>query len=349
MENIYYDLSIIKNKTDLDGKKPSIYLISTNRSAGKTTACLIESLERYKMHGEHVCFLYRTNYELNACSTLYEDVLKMYPDYGVEIKSISYAKGLFYKIFLDGCLFGFAVSINQSDKLRKYSPIFANVSMAIFDEYQLENGRYLKNEVALLQSTLTTIARGGGEQSRNIDLFMLGNNVSLLNPYYIAFGIHKRLKSNTHFLRGHGWIAEFGFNKSASKAILENPLLNAFSGDYLEYSAKEKVYLNDAEIFIEKLSGKSRYCFTIVHENKKYGVYEYYYEGYVYISKKIEPSCKEIYAFDNKSHNDETILVPRYSYVGDFLMSAYKEGLLRFSDMESKNAVIDILAINLYK
>ena len=43
----YYNPSKILNMKDLDGEEPAIYLITNNRSAGKTTAFLKKSLEKF--------------------------------------------------------------------------------------------------------------------------------------------------------------------------------------------------------------------------------------------------------------------------------------------------------------
>lgn len=82
----------------------------------------------------------------------------------------------------------------------------------------------------------------------------MANPVSLINPYYIAMKISNRLKSDTKFLRGNGFVLEQGYNESASKAQTESGFNRAFiSDDYVAYSA-QATYLNDSNAFIENLS-----------------------------------------------------------------------------------------------
>lgn len=345
----YYNPKIILSKKDLNKQEPSIYMVTTNRSAGKTTGFLKESLELFKEKQRKTILMYRYTYELNAAATIYKDVLSMYPEYGKEMTGLAHARGMFYEIFLDGESFGYAVSLNNPDSLKKYSPLFVDVDMVIFDEFQTESGKYLTKEVQKFQSVLLTIARGGGEQSRKIKVFLLGNMVSLMNPYFIQFGIHKRLRSDTKFMRGEGWIAEFGFNESASKAIQENGIFKAFNNDdYMSYST-DNIYLHDTSIFVEKPSGKSKYICTILHDGTYYGVREYFEKGIVYVSKKADRTCKNVITFKASDHNQNTIMMNHYSFLWKNIKDAYQRGYLRFDDLKSKNAIFDILSIDIYK
>lgn len=352
MENIYYDDSDLLSKKDLDGLEPSIYIVTGNRSAGKTTNFLKKSLELHTSTGKQTILLYRYSYELSSANEIYTDVLNIYPQFGIEVKTRTLAKGLFYEMTLiqaDGTesVLGFAISLNSCDQMKKYSPLFFNVVYVIMDEFQLENGKYLPNEIEKFQSLLLTIARGGGKLSRDIKVFLLGNMCSLMNPYFIFFDIHKRLKSNTKFIRGHGWLAEFTFNENASKAIKENGIGRVFANtDYMKFST-ESVYLVDATVFIEKPSGKAKYICTIKHDGCMYGVWEYYEKGFIFITKTYEQKNSNILVFNSSDHNASTMMISRYSYFWDLLKEVYDMGKLRFDSMASKNATFDILALKL--
>ena len=76
MSTNYYNPEKILRLRDLENIKPAIYLINTNRSAGKTFSFLKKSLEDFKKDGSQVALLYRHSYELNSCADIYSDVLK---------------------------------------------------------------------------------------------------------------------------------------------------------------------------------------------------------------------------------------------------------------------------------
>jgi hypothetical protein len=92
----------------------------------------------------------------------------------------------------------------------------------IFDEFQSESNHYCSDEIKKFISIHTSVARGQGEQVRYVPVYMLSNPVSLINPYYVELGISNRLRDDTKFLRGHGFILEQGFIDSASVAQKES-------------------------------------------------------------------------------------------------------------------------------
>lgn len=344
----YYNPDALLSMKDLDGNEPSIYIITSNRSAGKTFSFLIKALKTFNDSKRKTILIYRHQFELNSASTIFNSVLSMYPEYGNEVSTVTHARGLFYEIILDNESFAYAVSLNNTDTLKKYSSLFSDVDMCIFDEFQLEDGNYLKNEVEKLQSLLITVARGGGAQSRPIKVFLLGNEVSMLNPYFIFFDINKRLKNNTKFIRGHGWVAEFHFNESASKSIQENGLYRAFNSHYMRYSANnEKLFREDE--FIENTTGKTKYLFTIKHNGKYWGVREELASGKTYISNKHDISCKNILTFTSGEHSTNTVMLNKHSFIAKKLKESYQLGLLRFENLNAKNVIYDILALDVSK
>jgi hypothetical protein len=348
-ESKYYNPDKILRMRDLEGLKPAIYIISTNRSAGKTFSFLKKVLEDFKKDGKQFGLIYRHKYELNSSASLFDDVQRLYPELRGTITTVSYANGLFYELIMDEKTIGWSFSMNSPDALKKHSPKFSQIEQMIFDEYQTESGKYLDKEIEKFQSLYLTIARGGGRQSRHVNVYMLGNNVTLMNPYFIKFDIHKRLKTDTKFMRGNGWVAEFGFNESASQEIRSNAFYQAFKDEgYMAYST-ENVYLSDASIFVGKISGRSKYLFTILHESTLYGVREYYDKGILYISKQPDNSCKQVITFKASDHNANTMMLSHYSYLWKNIKDAYQKGWLRFDDIQTKNDVFDILGVDLFK
>lgn len=346
---IYYNPKRLLEMKDLEGLKPAIYIVSKNRSAGKTFAFLKKFLEDFKKDGTQFGLIYRHKYEISSSAELFDDIQRMNPELRGDITTVSYSGGLFYELKMDDKTLGWSFSMNSPDALKKHSPKFSQIKQMFFDEYQTESGKYLDKEIEKFQSLYLTIARGGGSQSRHVDVYMCGNNVTLMNPYFIKFGIHKRIKSDTKFMRGNGWVAEFGFNKSASNAIKSNSFFQAFKDEaYMAYST-ENVYLSDASIFVGKISGRARYLFTIVHENTVYGVREFFDKGIMYISKQPDNSCKQVITFKASDHNANTMMLSHYSYLWKNIKDAYYKGWLRFDDIQTKNDIFDILGVDLFK
>lgn len=344
---MYYSNEKIKNTLDIDGEKAGILIITSNRSAGKTTCWLKELLENFINNEEQFILLYRFSYELNSCSEIFADVLSMY-GYGKEVTTVAHAKGLFYELLLDGKTCGYSLSLNNTDSLKKYSPVFAKVTKVLMDEYQSETGKYLPNEIGKLQSLLMTVARGGGQQSKFVQLILLGNFITLMNPYFIKFGIHKRYRNDTKIMRGKGWVAEFAFNESASEAIINNPTFKAFYNDKYTMSATSKECLIDTNNFVSKISGRNTYLGTIIYGDVKLGVREFYDKGLILINKKIDNTHYMKMIFNPSDHNQNTIMVEHSSTLFHMLKRAFVQGTMRFEDLECKNVIFDILSIDIY-
>lgn len=354
MEKKYYTLDEIFEKKDINGEKPSTYIITTNRSAGKTTAvldyCLTNWYNTYdeeKKYGEEFVLIYRTVAECKDSGLEFSDILFRNPKYGSKITHKQIADGIITQVFLDDKRLCYAVSLKKADNIKKYSHIFMHVRRAIFDEYQLESGEYLKDETTKLSSVLMSVSRGGGEQSRKIELFLLGNPVSNLNPYYLKYGINRRLRPETRFLRGDGWVGEFGFNESAATAIESNTIYNVIGGQYLKSTTKKGEYMIPGVAFVEKPKGNSRYCFTILHDGEYVGI-RIFQNGYVWCTSKIEKTCKDIFSLNVNEYDENISLLNSRSYEYIFLKKAFETGVLRFDCFDTKNIIYDILAINLY-
>ena len=224
---------------DINGNKPELYLITSNRSGGKTTYFGRLCVNRFKEKGEKFALIYRYNYELDDCAEkFFKDLSSLFFNNSV-MTSKRKASGIFHELFLDDEPCGYAISLNSADQLKKYSHLFSDVQRMIFDEFQSETNHYCTDEIRKFISVHTSVARGQGKQSRYVPVFMLSNPVSIINPYFVELGISERLKDDTKFLRGDGFILEQGFIETASRAQKDSGVNKAFSrNSYVAYSSE---------------------------------------------------------------------------------------------------------------
>lgn len=345
----YYNGDKILSKKDLDGIEPSMYLCVGNRSGGKTTFYLIKCLSDFREKGEQFVLLYRMRYETSGATEVFDDILEQYPVLGKEISDKPIADGLIRELYIDGEKCAYALSINNPDVLKKYSPMFGKVTQGIFDEMILEHGKYLSREIEKFIATAVSIGRGGGSQSRTIRWYLLGNNVTLMNPWFISLGIHKRLQSNTRFLRGRGWVLEISVNESAKEELRKNDISRIFEGNKQISYMEGDTWLLDASTFIENPKGRNRYLFTIYYGNKTYGVREFYNLGIIHIGKKADPSSHFNMSFIPDNHTQNVIMLNKSTFIFHSIRNAYFNSALRFEDLETKEMIIDLLGIDLYK
>lgn len=340
----YYDGTKLLSLTDLDGKQPEILMVTTNRTGGKTTYFGRLCVNKFKKGQGKFALLYRYNYELDDCADKFFKDLSTLFFSGSVMESKRKASGIFHELFLDGESCGYALSLNSADQLKKYSHLFSDVNRMIFDEFQSESNHYCSDEIKKFISIHTSVARGQGEQVRYVPVYMLSNAVSLINPYYVELGISNRLRDDTKFLRGHGFILEQGFIDSASVAQKESGFNKAFAkNSYVAYSS-ECVYLNDNKAFIEKPSGIGRYLCTIKYNGTDFGVREFADSGFIYVDDRPDKSYKYKITVTTSDHEINYVMLKRNDMFLTNLRFYFEKGCFRFKDLRCKEAILKALS-----
>lgn len=346
----YYDGTKLLSMKDLNGNTPELYLVTTNRTGGKTTYFGRLCLNRFLKTGEKFALLYRFNYELDdIAEKFFKDISALFfPDYVMTSKSC--AKGIYHELYLQhvgsddlkNC--GYAISLNSADQIKKYSHLFSDVQRILFDEFQSENNHYCSEEIRKFISVHTSIARGQGKQYRPVPVFMLSNPVSILNPYYIALGITDRLKKDTKFLKGNGYILEQGYVESAHSAQKESGFNQAFASDpYIAYSL-ESVYLNDNESFIEKPPGSGRYLATFVCDGVYYALREYPAAGIIYADDHPDLSNPYKISVTTDDHQINYVMLKKNDMFIKNMRFYFERGSFRFKDLKCKSALLKMIS-----
>lgn len=340
----YYDGTKLLSMLDLNGKKPEIYMCTTNRTGGKTTYFGRLCVNRFLDKGEKFGLIYRYNYELDDVADKFFKDLKglFFPDKTMTAKKR--AKGIFQELFINDKSCGYAIALNSSDSIKKYSHLFSDITRMLFDEFQSESNHYCTDEITKFLSVHTSIARGQGEQVRYVPVFMLANQVSIINPYYVAMGICNRLNGETKFLRGDGYVLEQGFIESASDSQKESGFNRAFKeNNYVAYSS-ENVYLNDNYSFIEKPTGKSRYICTLKYKGNDFGVKEFAESGFIYCDDKPDITFPMKITVTTDDHSINYVMLKRNDFFLSNLRYLFERGCFRFKDMRCKEAILNALS-----
>lgn len=340
----YYDGTKLLSMLDLNGKKPEIYMCTTNRTGGKTTYFGRLCVNRFLDKGEKFGLIYRYNYELDDVADKFFKDLKglFFPDKTMSAKKR--AKGIFQELFINDKSCGYAIALNSSDSIKKYSHLFSDITRLLFDEFQSESNHYCTDEITKFLSVHTSIARGHGEQVRYVPVFMLANQVSIINPYYVAMGICNRLNSETKFLRGDGYVLEQGFIETASDSQKESGFNRAFKkNNYVAYSS-ENVYLNDNYSFIEKPTGKSRYICTLKYKGNDFGVKEFAESGFIYCDDKPDITFPMKITVTTDDHSINYVMLKRNDFFLSNLRYLFERGCFRFKNMRCKEAILNALS-----
>lgn len=351
-ESKYYDGTKILSMKDINGNTPELYIVTTNRTGGKTTYFGRLAVNRFMKNNSKFMLIYRYNYELDdVAEKFFKDIQSLFFS-NYYMTSQRRANGIFHELFLstdpsgeDAKSCGYAISLNSADQIKKYSHLFSDVEMMIFDEFQSETNHYCTDEVKKFLSVHTSVARGQGKQVRYVPVFMLGNQVSIINPYYTELGISSRLDKKTNFLRGDGFILENGFIETASKAQKESGINRAFAGNsYVGYSS-ENVYLNDNLAFVEKPEGEvGKYLATIRYNGIEFGIREYREQGVLYCDDKADKTFPYKISVTTEDHGINYVMLKRNDVFITQLRYFFEHGAFRFKDLRSKEALMKCIS-----
>lgn len=341
---MYYNGNKLLNMQDLEGNKPEIYIVTGNRTGGKTTFFNKYVIEKFKNKGEKFCLIHRYNYELDDIADKFFNGIERLFYQGQTFSARKRGNGVYSDLYLNDVKCGYAVSLNNADGIKKHSQMMSDVSHMLFDEFQSETGRYCADEIKKFISIHTSLARGDGEQSKYLPVYMLSNNVTLLNPYFCELGITDRLRNNTKFLRGNGWVLEQNFNENAKLAQSRSAFNKAFAkNDYTVY-ASQGVYLNDNKCFIEKPQGKNTYIATIKYMGKQYAIREYAEQGLIYCDNKIDETYPYKITATTDDHEINYVMLKNNDRLLSLMKQYFEMGCFRFKNLQCKNMLMNILS-----
>lgn len=356
-----YDLHQVK---DIHKNYPRVMRVSSNRSDGKTTNIITMCTYLYLKYGEQFIIFVRNKYEAEKVYKRFDTTMEI-----LNLRDYEFTTNRVGEIYREMCLvryddnhkitdsqtIGFAIPVKNPDLLRDYSGDFKKVERAVFDEFQLESGEYLEREVEKVMSALVSVCRGYKKHSREIDFYLLGNDVAdNLNPWDIELKVNKyRKDANARFVKGDGWVAEFHHNEKAAKAIEENKLLSVFAksnqgSHYLDF-ATGKSSLVSVDNFIRKLKGRALYVATICANLQQFAVRKNVNDGCYYIDMKVDTLFKTKIAWDYLSQKEDTIYIDSVPNFKKLIVNSYRQGKLFFSDEAVKFEILEAISINIYK
>ena len=336
-ENIYLDLKKIISYGSL------LNFIIAERGVGKTFGAKSYIIDHFKSKGKQSVYVRRYNRELQeslmkkGTPIFFDQIKNKYPN-----DKLSNNSEVFY---CNGEICGFAVPLSTSNILKSVS--FENVDTIIFDEFIIDKGvyHYINNEVTLFMELLETIIR----LKPNIKVLLLGNAISVTNPYFIELNLSLPYNS------------EYKIFKRDDKG---QPLILVYYGKNLKYREEKKKtrfgqliadtsygkyaidneMLRDSRAFIGKKTPNSKFYFILKLNNKNIGIWLDYKEQKMFISYDYDPLCPVIFSMTNEDHDEHTLLLRcRTSPFFKSIIEYYRQAKLYFENQQIKNQVMNIL------
>ena len=340
---VFYDGTKLLSSKDINGNVPEIFMCTANNNAGKTTYFSRLLVNRFLDKKAKFMLVNRFTYELDDCAgKFFKEINHLFfQDY--TLTSVKKAMGSYHELYLNDIACGYAVALNSVDALKKYSHYFNDTACMFFDEFQSETDHYCTKEVEKFRALHKLVARGQGEMVRYVPVYMCGNEITILNPYYVSMGISTRLNRETKILKGDGFVLEQGFNEAASNAQERSAFNRAFGDDAYNRFTKGGMYLNDSYNFVEKPKGNSKYLATIKFKGKDYAIREFAEQGIIYCDDKADVTFPFKISITTDDHQVNYVMLKRNDIFFANMRFFFEKGCFRFKDLRCKDAVLNAL------
>lgn len=329
------DSSIYYNYDRVFSYNSLLNIIIGERGVGKSYGLKKHCIKNFLKTGHQ--FIYLRRYETEIKKLMKRD--KFFED----IKNDDELKHLDLKcsgntFLVNGKVAGYSIPLSKSSTYK--SDPFPKVGIIMFDEFLINNNtyHYLENEPIQLMEFIETIGR-----LRDIKIFLLGNNTTIVNPYFDYFNITLPYNSDIKTFKDGLILVQYIKNEKYRRAKKESKFGKLVTGTrYGDYAIDNKSLL-DNDLFKDKKSSNSKYFCTINVNNTLYGVWNDYTSSKMYINKQVDSNCPIVLAFNFKDHNEKTILLTSKSVFYKNIYLHYSRGLLYFDSDKTKYDITKII------
>ena len=242
------------------------------------------------------------------------------------------------KFYMNDKVCGYAIPLSKASIFK--SVPFPDVDTIIFDEFLIDNAtyHYIPDEPEKLLDFIETVGR-----LRDIQVFCLGNSISIVNPYFDYFNISLPYNTDIKTFRQGLILINYIKNEVYRKVKKESKFGSLIKDTkYGEY-AIENQFIKDNHNFIKKKDTKSKFFFNIIINNHTYGVWMDYTSNDMYISKSYNSKHPVTIAFNYKDHSENTIMIKSKSVFFQNLVKHYLNGNLYFDNMQIKSDVTTLI------
>lgn len=242
------------------------------------------------------------------------------------------------KFYMNDQVCGYAIPLSKAS-IYKSVP-FPNVDTIIYDEFLIDNNtyHYIPDEPEKTLDFIETVGR-----LRDIQVFLLGNSISQVNPYFDYFNISLPYNSDIKTFKNGLILINYIKNEAYRKIKKESKFGTLIEGTkYGEYAIENK-FVKDNNNFIKKKNPKSKFFFNIIINKHTYGVWMDYNSNDMFISKMCNYNHPVTLAFNYNDHSENTIMLKSKSVFFQNLVNHYKSGCLYFDNVQIKSDVTSLI------
>ena len=329
MDNIWYSYDKVLSYHAM------LNFIIGERGVGKSYGLKKYLLNRFKKKSKQFIYLRRYDTELKKSlkdNEFFKDV----------INDPAFKNDHFYisgeKLYMNDKVCGYAIPLSKAS-IYKSVP-FPNVDIIMYDEFLIDNNtyHYLLDEPEKLLDFIETVGR-----LRDIQVFLLGNSISLINPYFDYFNISLPYNSDIKTFKNGLLLINYIKNEKYREVKKQSKFGKLIDGTKYGSYAIDNKFLKDNNNFIKKKSSNSKFFFNLVLNNHMYGIWLDYSDSKMYISKHYNINHNITITFNYSDHSENTILLKAKSIFFQNLVKHYNTGNLFFESLQIKSDVTKLI------
>lgn len=303
-------------------------MVLSNRGGGKTFHFTRWAIDDFKKNKKQCVWVRRYQTEIDEMLTngkFFDAVREYYPNDELTIEG---NLGL-----INGAVAIYFIALSTSRQLKSNNYPFVN--KIIFDEFIIDKGRvtYLKSEVEVFLDLYETVAR----TRDNVRAVLLANSITIVNPYFLFWNIKPDTEKR---FTVKGQVCVELFTDSDFIAMKQKTRFGQLVKDtrYAAYAIENK-WLLDTDTFVEEKTPNSRFVMALKYNGIFYGFWVDYKVGLIYVNRQYDPSSFCLYCLQKDDHEANLLLIKSISQSKrmEKIIYAFRNGLIRFSDMQVKN------------
>lgn len=309
-------------------------MVLSNRGGGKTFHFTRWGIDDFKKTKRQCVWVRRYQTEIDEMllnGKFFDAVREYYPNDELTID------GNLGKV--NGEVAFYFIALSTSRQLKSNNYPFVN--KIIFDEFIIDKGRvtYLKAEVEVFLDLYETVAR----TRDNVRAVLLANSITVVNPYFLFWNI-KPDTTKRFTVKGQVCVELFtdsDFITMKQKSRFGQLVKGTRYSDY----AIENKWLLDTNTFIEPKTPKAEFMLGMKYNGTMYGFWVDYTVGLIYVNKQYDPSSYSLFCLQKDDHEANLLLIKSLSDSKRVqrIVYAFRNGLIRFEDMQVKNQFYEFI------
>lgn len=344
------------NWNDTLARDALITMVIGVRGVGKTYGLRRQFVKDFIKDGSRFCDISRTKAEKIKVSKDYFSKLVKNEEFKDYIFKCDNSKAYIARKPEEGKkprweILGYFVALSEALTAKKET--FVSVYRVVFDEALIDKqispyARYLPNEFDILANLADSITRENvNNEDKQPRLYLLGNAVDMVNPYFIAYGIDNIPEEGYRWYDGKKFLMHY---PKASKDDARRKQSETLSGYLASKTSQGKSSLfNEFSISDDRLISRkpsnAKFMFAYRYKGVNHGIWTTY-DGYVYVTDKVTKDQKKlIYSLSKDDESVDLVMAKKNENRFLYLKEAYYLGLVRYQSEGVRKLFLEMMRI----